>query len=104
MAGLPGDDVVFRLWQCDKENHGWREGAPLTVHAKTSICGWAFTLSAKSSYERKKNTPTLRRPRALHHNIGWFKRPGRRSGIPAPGFLSSFMIRVKLALEDVRIK
>jgi hypothetical protein len=21
-----GADVVFRLWQCDKENHGWREG------------------------------------------------------------------------------
>jgi len=21
-----GVDVVFRLWQCDKENHGWREG------------------------------------------------------------------------------
>ena len=28
--GLPRDDVVFRLWQCDKENHGWREGPPLT--------------------------------------------------------------------------
>jgi hypothetical protein len=27
----PGVDVVFRLWQCDKENHGWREGPPLTV-------------------------------------------------------------------------
>jgi hypothetical protein len=24
-------DVVFVLWQCDKENHGWREGPPLTV-------------------------------------------------------------------------
>jgi hypothetical protein len=27
----PGVDVVFRLWQCDKENHGWREGPPVTV-------------------------------------------------------------------------
>jgi hypothetical protein len=27
----PRDDVVFRLWQCDKENHGWCEGPPLTV-------------------------------------------------------------------------
>jgi hypothetical protein len=34
--GLPRDDVVFRLWQCDKENHGWREGPPLTVPAKVS--------------------------------------------------------------------
>ena len=22
----PRVEVVFRLWQCDKENHGWREG------------------------------------------------------------------------------
>ena len=29
--GSPRDDLVFRLWQCDKENHGWREGPPLTV-------------------------------------------------------------------------
>jgi len=27
----PRIDVVFRLWQCDKENQGWREGLPLTV-------------------------------------------------------------------------
>ena len=33
-AGSPRVDVVFRLWQCDKENHGWREGPPLTVPAK----------------------------------------------------------------------
>jgi hypothetical protein len=23
--------IVFRIGQCDKENHGWREGPPLTV-------------------------------------------------------------------------
>jgi hypothetical protein len=28
---LPRLDVVFRVRQCDKENHGWREGLPLTV-------------------------------------------------------------------------
>jgi hypothetical protein len=28
---LPRVDVVFRLWQCDKKNQGWREGPPLTV-------------------------------------------------------------------------
>ena len=28
--GSPRVDVVFRLWQCDKKNHGWREGPPLT--------------------------------------------------------------------------
>jgi len=30
-TGLPRLNVVFRLWQCDKQNHGWREGPPLTV-------------------------------------------------------------------------
>src|ERR1035438_7159356 len=28
------DSLVLRLWQCDKKNHGWREGRPLTVAAK----------------------------------------------------------------------
>jgi len=27
----PPIDVVFQLWQCDKENHDWLEGPPLTV-------------------------------------------------------------------------
>ena len=25
-AESPRLDVVFRFWQCDKKNHGWREG------------------------------------------------------------------------------
>jgi hypothetical protein len=24
-----GRGLVFSLWQCDKKNHGWREGLPL---------------------------------------------------------------------------
>ena len=47
-AGSPRVDVVFRLWQCDKENHGWREGPPLTVPAKFRSAGRAFTLRLKS--------------------------------------------------------
>jgi hypothetical protein len=27
----PRIGLVFGLWRCDKENHGWREGPPLTV-------------------------------------------------------------------------
>ena len=27
----PRVEIVFCLWQCDKQNHGWREGPPLTV-------------------------------------------------------------------------
>ena len=26
--GSPRVDAVFCFWQCDKENHGWREGPP----------------------------------------------------------------------------
>ena len=29
--GSPRFDVVFSFWQCDKKNHGWREGPPVTV-------------------------------------------------------------------------
>jgi hypothetical protein len=28
------DGPVLRRWQCDKKNHGWREGRSLTVAAK----------------------------------------------------------------------
>ena len=43
--GSPRIDVVFRVWQCDKENHGWREGPPLTVALpKFRSAGRAFTL------------------------------------------------------------
>jgi hypothetical protein len=48
--GLPRDDVVFRLWQCDKENHGWREGPPLTFPAKVSICWPGLHPPYKISY------------------------------------------------------
>ena len=27
----PGSMLSFVVWQCDKKNHGWREGPPLTV-------------------------------------------------------------------------
>jgi hypothetical protein len=44
-AGSPRVGVVFRLWQCDKDNHGWREGPPLTVLCQSlRSAGRAFTL------------------------------------------------------------
>jgi len=53
-VGSPRVDVVFLLWQCDKENHGWREGRPLTVAAKfRSETG--LHPPGKVSSERKKN-------------------------------------------------
>src|SRR6266851_6620766 len=42
-SGSPRVGLVFRLWQCDKENHGWPEGRPQTV-LPSSIAWLAFTL------------------------------------------------------------
>jgi len=42
----PRVDIVFRLWQCDNENHGWREGPPQTL--LLSSIGWlAFALPVR---------------------------------------------------------
>ena len=54
--GSPRDDVVFRLWQCDKENHGWREGPPLTVPCQSFDLLVGPSLSLLINLERKKNT------------------------------------------------
>ena len=60
--GSPRVNVVFHLWQCDKENHGWREGPPLTV-------SWLEFRSVEGLHppgifklERKKNTAVCRHP------------------------------------------
>jgi hypothetical protein len=43
--GSPRLDVVFCFWQCDKKNHGWREGPPVTVLCQSfRSAGRAFTL------------------------------------------------------------
>jgi hypothetical protein len=54
--GSPRVDVVFRLWQCDKKNHGWREGPPLTVLSKSFDLLVGPSPSGNVSFERKKNT------------------------------------------------
>ena len=69
-AGSPRIDVVFRLWQCDKENHGWREGPPLTVACQVSICWPGLHPPGKVSFERKKNT-AFRRSAASPHSEHW---------------------------------
>ena len=60
-AGSPRVDVVFRLWQCDKENHGWREGPPLTVPCQSFDLWPGLHPPGKVSLERKKNTAFNRR-------------------------------------------
>jgi hypothetical protein len=57
----PGSGLVIGLWQCDKENHGWREGLSLTVAAKFRSEDRPSP-SGKDSLERKKNTAFHRRP------------------------------------------
>jgi hypothetical protein len=64
--GLPRVDVVFCLWQCDKENHGWREGPPLTVPWQSVDLLAGPSPSGKVSSERKKNIAFRRRPRPPH--------------------------------------
>jgi len=76
----PGLDVVFCLWQCDKDNHGWREGPPLTVPCQSFDLLDGPSPSGKVSLERKKNTAFRRSPRALTQNIGRFFCPSRTSG------------------------
>src|ERR1022692_3011790 len=68
--GSPRVDVVFCFWQCDKENHGWREGPPLTVPCESSDLLAGPSPSGKVSFEQKKNTAFRRSPRTLTQNIG----------------------------------
>jgi hypothetical protein len=78
---LPRIGVVFRLWQCDKNNQDWREGPPLTVLCQSSDLPDRPSPSGKFSFRRKKNTATCCRPPALTNDIGRYKsviRPERR--------------------------
>ena len=58
----PRVELVFGLWQCDKKNHGWREGPPLTV-------SWLEFRSVEGLHppgifnsNEKKNTAVCRHP------------------------------------------
>src|SRR6059036_149343 len=65
----PRLDVVLRLWQCDKENHGWREGPPVTVLCQSfRSAGRAFTLR-QSQFRTKKeySFPSLAARSSLEH-------------------------------------
>jgi hypothetical protein len=54
---LPRNDVVFRLWQCDKENHGWREGPPLTVPCQSFDLLTGPSPSRQNQLRTKKEYP-----------------------------------------------
>ena len=80
-----GVDVVFRLWQCDKENHGWCEGPPLTVLCQSfRSAGRAFTLPAKSVSNEKRITLCAAGGEPLTQNIGRFKTTNRPNATRLP--------------------
>ncbi len=71
--GSPRVDVVFCIWQCDKENHGWREGPPVTVLCQSfRSAGRAFTLRL-NQFERKQEYCLVLFPATPTQNIGRFK-------------------------------
>ena len=71
--GSPRVDVVFRLWQCDKENHGWRESPPVTVLCQSfRYAGRAFTLRL-SQFRTKTRILLYVVGRQPPQNIGRFK-------------------------------
>jgi len=47
-------DIVFRVKQCDKENHGWREGPPLNVPCQSSVCWPGLHPPGKSVSNKKR--------------------------------------------------
>jgi hypothetical protein len=62
--------VVFRLWQCDKDNHGWREGPPVTVLCQSlRSAGRAFTLRQRQSQTEKEYSFALLA--ACPHSAHW---------------------------------
>jgi hypothetical protein len=82
--GLPRVDVVFRLWQCDKKNQGWREGPPLTVPCQSfdplpGLHPPAKSVSTKKEYcfTSEDATPSIR-------NLAALKRPTGQSGSNGP--------------------
>jgi hypothetical protein len=72
--GLPRLDLVFRRWQCDKENHGWREGPPLTVPCQDSICWRGLHPPAKSVSNDKRILLCVAGREPLTQDIGRYKR------------------------------
>jgi hypothetical protein len=70
---LPRIGVVFRLWQCDKENQDWREGPPLTVLCQSSDLPDRPSPSGKiTSDEKRILLSDARREPSLKTLAGFF--------------------------------
>jgi hypothetical protein len=64
--GHPGSRLSSASGSAIKRINGWREGLPLTVAAKFSICEPAFTLRQSQSRTKKEYRPQL--PDAIPHS------------------------------------
>jgi len=86
--GLPRRiDVVFRFWPCDKKNHGWREGPPLTVPCQSFdlLPGLRPPVKSVSNETRILLYVAGREPQ---HNFGRFKTTIRPSDCWSRGRLN----------------
>ena len=89
--GSPRVDVVFRLWQCDKENHGWREGPPVTVLCQSfRSAGRAFTLRL-NQFRTKTRILLYVVGRLPPQSIGRFKTTIRPEAANLTGHLVSLL-------------
>jgi hypothetical protein len=81
----PRLDVVFRLWQCDKKNHGWREGPPVTVFCQSfRSAGRAFTLRLNQFRTKKEYSFTLLPASLSPRTLAGYRRPYGRSAVGTP--------------------
>jgi hypothetical protein len=78
--GLPRLAVVFWFWQCDKKNHGWREGPPVTVLCQSfRSAGRAFTLRLNQFRTKKEYSFTVPPASLSPQTLAGYRRLFRRS-------------------------
>ena len=83
--GHPRNGLVLKLWECDKENHGWREGPPLTVLCESLDPLAGPSPSGKFSSNEKRIQLSHRRRRYPHSNaFGRLFRATRRMADSKP--------------------
>jgi hypothetical protein len=91
--GLPRVDVVFRFWQCDKENHGWREGRAADRRCQVFDLVTGLHPPGKVSSGTKKEYRVLSvrsQPSLFTTLAGKLRQSGRDTDISGPAFTSGF--------------
>src|SRR3984893_18233013 len=97
--GAPRGDRVSRSCQCDKENHGWREGPPRPFSVKVSICWPGLHSPTKSASNETKRILLLRADReSLTRSVGRFF-PTIRTLSPQP-FKPALLSEISAATRE----